>query len=151
YDLGNNPVKDVVMSGVQKKPIQGGVRVKLPEGVTWDQLAKMAPDEVKAKGVWPKGFLPLPHPNHPEGGMLFPKFHIDEIKRQEDRALPRFDLDLDLPDQFLPSFPPPIYLTTRPDLGDAAKGQLVTLANYYHLFNGVLNPKQLEGLRMLVT
>jgi cytochrome c peroxidase len=151
YDLGDNPVKDVLMSGVQKKPIQGGVRVKLPDGVTWDQLAKMAPDEVKTKGVWPKGFLPLPHPNHPEGGMLFPKFHIEEIKRQEDRDLTRFDLDLDLPDQFLPSFPPPIYLTTRPDLGDAARGQLVTLANYYHLFNSVLNPKQLDGLRLLVT
>ena len=24
-----------------------------------------------------------PHPNHPEGGMLFPKFHIDEVKNEE--------------------------------------------------------------------
>ena len=49
--------------------------------------------------------------------MLFPKFHIDEIKKQEDRDLTRFDLDFDLPDHFLPEFPPPIFLTTRPDLG----------------------------------
>jgi len=27
----------------------------------------------------------------------------------------------------------------------------VTIDNYYELFNGILNPKQLEGLRLLVT
>jgi hypothetical protein len=32
-----------------------------------------------------------------------------------------------------------------------AKGRLVTITNYYELFNGILNPKQLEGLRLLVT
>ena len=35
----------------------------------------------------------------------------------------RFDLDFDLPDHFLPEFPPPIFLTTRPDLGDVSQGQ----------------------------
>src|SRR6185436_10928797 len=42
-------------------------------------------------------------------------------------------------------------LTTRPDLGDVSKGQLVTIDNFYALFDGVLNPKQLEGFRLLVT
>jgi cytochrome c peroxidase len=111
----------------------------------------MSPDDLRKKGLFPKGFMPLPHPNHPEGGMVFPKFHIDEVKKQEDRDLTRFDLDFDLPDHFLPEFPPPIYLTTRPDLGDVSKGKLVTIMNYYDLFNGILNPKQLEGLRLLVT
>jgi cytochrome c peroxidase len=83
--------------------------------------------------------------------MVFPKFHIEEIKRQEGRDLTRFDLDFDLPDHFLPEFPAPIFLTTRPDLGDVSKGELVTIDNYYELFNGILNPKQLEGLRLLVT
>jgi cytochrome c peroxidase len=83
--------------------------------------------------------------------MLFPKFHIDEVKKQEDRDLTRFDLDHDLPDHLLPIFPPPIFLTTRPDLGDVSQGKLVTIASYYELFNGILNPKQLEGLRLLVT
>jgi cytochrome c peroxidase len=83
--------------------------------------------------------------------MVFPDFHIEEVNKQEGRDLTRFDLDYDLPDHFLPEFPPPIYLTTRPDLGDVSKGQLVTLMNYYELFNGILNPKQLEGLRLLVT
>jgi cytochrome c peroxidase len=83
--------------------------------------------------------------------MLFPKFQIDEINKQEGRDLTRFDLDFDLPDHVLPEFPAPIYLTTRPDLGDVSKGKLVTIMNYYELFNGILNPKQIEGLRLLVT
>lgn len=149
YDLSNRPAKDVAMT--RGKPVQEGVRVKLPSGMTWEKLAAMTPDEIKAKGLWPKGFFPLPHPNHAEGGMVFPEFHIKEIKKQEGRDLTRFDLDFDLPDHLLPEFPPPIFLTTRPDLGDVSKGQLVTIMNYYELFNGILNPKQLEGLRLLLT
>jgi len=149
YDLSNTPSKTVKMSN--GKPIQKGVRVKLPNGTTWEQLAAMSPEDIKAKNLFPQGFLPLPHPNHPEGGMLFPKFEIDEIKKQENRDLTRFDLDYDIPDHFLPPFPAPIYLTTRPDLGDVSQGKLVTLENYYELFNGILNPKQIEGLRLLLT
>ena len=150
YDLANRPATGTTMT--KGKALQDGVRVRLPRGVTWDQLAAMSPDDIKVRDLFPKGFLPLPHPNHPEGGMLFPKFHIDEIRRQEiDRDLTRFDLDFDLPDHFLPEFPAPIFLTTRPDLGDVSKGELVTINNYFRLFNGVLNPKQLEGVRLLVT
>ncbi|MFO1129537.1 MAG: hypothetical protein U1E66_14020 [Rhodospirillales bacterium] len=149
YDLSNRPAAGVTMS--RGKPVQEGVRAKLPSGTTWESLAKMSPDEIREKGVFPKGFLPLPHPNHPEGGMVFPKFHINEINKQEGRDLTRFDLDYDLPDHVLPEFPPPIFLTTRPDLGDVSKGQLVTIMNYFDLFNGILNPKQIEGVRLLVT
>jgi len=149
YDLSNSPAKGVTMSG--GKPIQKGVRVKLPEGLTWEELATISPEEIREKDLFPMGFMPLPHPNHVEGGMVFPRFHIEEIKKQEDRNLNRFDLDYDLPDHFLPEFPAPIYLTTRPDLGDVSQGKLVTIDNYYELFNGILNPKQLEGLRLLVT
>ena len=133
------------------KPVQEGVRAKLPAGMTWEKLAGMSPEEIREKGLFPAGFFPLPHPNHPEGGMLFPKFHIEEIKKQEARDLTRFDLDYDLPDHFLPEFPAPIYLTTRPDLGDVSQGKLVTIDNYYEMFNGILNPKQIEGLRLLLT
>ncbi len=149
YDLSNNPAPGLTMS--RNKAIQQGVRVKLASGVNWDQLSQLTPDQIKARDIFPAGFLPLPHPNHGEGGMLFPKFEIDEIKKQENRDLTRFDLDFDIPDHFLPEFPPPIYLTTRPDLGDVSKGKLVTIDNFYELFNGILNPKQLEGLRLLVT
>jgi cytochrome c peroxidase len=149
YDLSNRPAAGVTMS--RGKPVQDGARAKLPAGMTWERLAGMSPEEVREKGLFPAGFFPLPHPNHPEGGMLFPKFHIEEIKKQEGRDLTRFDLDFDLPDHFLPEFPAPIYLTTRPDLGDVSQGKLVTIDNYYALFNGILNPKQIEGLRLLLT
>ena len=149
YDLRDLPADGIKMSG--GKAVQTGIRAKLPKGVTWEQLASMTPDEIRNKGLWPKGFLPLPHPNHVEGGMIFPKVEIDAIKKQDDRDLTRFDLDFDLADHFLPEFPAPIYLTTRQDLGDVSKGKLVTMMNYYELFNGILNPKQLEGLRLLVT
>lgn len=150
YDLSNRPAKGVMMSG-GTKAVQEGVRVKLPAGVTWEQLAAMTPEQIKEKDLWPQGFYPLPHPNHAEGGMVFPKYHIEQIKKQEGRDLTRFDLDYDLPDHFLPEYPPPIYLTTRPDLGDVSKGNVVTIMNYFDLFNGILNPKQIEGLRLLVT
>jgi len=149
YDLGNRPSTAAKMSG--GKAVQDGVRVTLPAGVTWTTLASMTPAQILAKDVFPAGFLPLSHENQPEGGMVFPQFQIDRVKQQDDRDLTRFDLDFDLPDHLLPDFPPPIYLTTRPDLGDVSKGQLVTIANYYELFNGVLNPKQIEGLRLLLT
>ncbi len=149
YDLSNHPASGVSMS--RGKPIQSGVRVKLPKEATWESLSRMSAEDIRAKGLFPGGFMPLPHPNQPEGGMVFPKFHIDEIKKQEQRDLTRFDLDFDLPDHFLPEFPAPIYLTTRPDLGDVSKGKLITIDNYYETFTGVLNPKQIEGLRLLLT
>jgi cytochrome c peroxidase len=149
YDLRNDPAPGVTMSG--GKPIQQGVRVKLKKETTWDKLTAMTPEEILEKDVFPDGFLALPHPNHPEGGMVFPKFEIDELKKQEARDLTRFDLDFDVPDHFLPEFPAPIFLTTRADLGDVSKGRLVTIDNFFELFNGILNPKQLEGLRLLVT
>ncbi len=149
YDLSNRPAVGVTMSN--GKPVQAGERVKLSAGLSWEDLAQATPSEIKAGDFWPRGFLPLPHPHHAEGGMVFPKFHIDEVMKQEGRDLTRFDLDFDLPDHFLPEFPPPIFLTTRPDLGDVSQGQLLTIMNYYDLFNGILNPKQLEGLRLLLT
>ncbi len=149
YDLSDRPAKAVTMS--HGKPIQEGVRVKLPEGMIWEKLGAMSPEEIRERDIFPAGFFPLPHPNHPEGGMLFPKTHIEEIKKQESRDLTRFDLDYDIPTHFLPETPPAIYLTTRPDLGDVSQGKVVTIENYFELFNGILNPKQLEGLRLLVT
>jgi cytochrome c peroxidase len=149
YDLANRPATGVTMT--RGKPLQDGVRVKLPAGTSWDQLAGTTPADIRERNLFPKGFYPLPHPNHPEGGMVFPKFEIEELKKQEARDLTRFDLDFDISDQFLPEFPPPMFLTTRPDLGDVSQGKLVTIDNYYELFNGILNPKQIEGLRLLLT
>lgn len=144
YVLTSKPDPNVTMS--RGKPIQVGPAVKLPEGMSWDQLSALSPAEIKQKDVFPKGFLPLPHPHHEVGGMVFPQHEIKALPRLE-----RFDLDFDLPEHFLPEFPPPIYLTTRPDLGDVTGGKLVTLENFQEIFGGVLNAKDLEGMRLLVT
>lgn len=152
YDLANRPAMGVTMT--RGKPVQDGVRVRLPRGVTWEQLAAATPDDIKSRDLWPAGFLPLPHPHHEAGGMIFPQPLIDETKKQTERDLTRFDLDFDFAkalEHLLPEFPAPIFLTTRPDLGDVSRGQLVTLANFEALFKDALNPKQLEGLRLLVT
>jgi cytochrome c peroxidase len=141
YDLTPHP--DPVVKMTHGKPIPVGPTARL-KGVTWEQLGAMSPDEIKAKGIFP--YLPLPHANHPVGGMVFPPSHIKVQPRLE-----RFDLDFDIPENFLPEFPPAIFLTTRADLGDVSRGQLVTVNNFYDLFNGILNPKQLDGLRLLVT
>lgn len=150
YDLSDRPAGGATMS--RGGPIQAGVRAKLPAGAgSWEELAALSPDEIRQGNLFPAAFFPLPHANHPAGGMIFPAFMIDEIKLQEARDLTRFDLDFDLPRHFLPEFPPGIYLTTRPDLGDVSQGKLVTIDNFFELFDGLLNPKQLEGLRLLLT
>jgi cytochrome c peroxidase len=149
YDLADRP-SDLKMSG-GRKAVQQGVRVRLPKGVTWQQLAKMGPDQIKDKNVFPLGFRPLPHAKHPTGGMVFSKSQIDEIKKLESRDLARFDVEFDYPDHLTPEFPPPIFLTTRPDLGDVSQGKLLSFRNYYEMFEGILTPVQMEGLRVLLT
>jgi cytochrome c peroxidase len=144
YDLAPRPDPTVKMS--RGKPLQVGPAARLPRGVTWDALAAMSPGEIREKDLLPTGFLPLPHPNHEVGGMVFPQMEIKLLPRLE-----RFDMDFDLPEHFLPEFPPAIFLTTRPDLGDVSQGKLVTVENFQEIFGGVLNSKDLEGLRLLVT
>lgn len=141
YDLSRRVDANVTMT--RGKPIPVGPTARL-KSATWEQLAKMTPEEIRDKGVFP--YLPLPHIAHPVGGMVFPQAEIKALPRLE-----RFDMDFDLPEHFLPEFPPAIFLISRPDLGDVSKGQVVTVDNFYELFNGILNPKQLDGLRLLVT
>lgn len=142
YDLSRRVDEGVKMT--RGKPIPVGPTAKLKAGMTWDRLGGMTPDAIRDQDAFP--YLPLPHVNHPVGGMVFSQAEIKLLPRVE-----RFDMDFDLPDHFLPEFPPAIFLTTRKDLGDVSKGQLITFNNFYELFNGILNPKQLEGLRLLVT
>jgi len=149
YDLSDRSA-DVMMSG-GRKPIQKGVRVKLPDDVTWEKLAKMSPEEIRKKDLFPEGFLPLPHAKHETGGQVFPEDHIEEIEKLEERSLERFDVKFDIPKHFLPEFPPPIFLTTRPDLGDVSQGKLLSIDNYYEIMHGILTPVQMEGLRLLLT
>ena len=103
YDLSDHPANGVTMS--RGKPVQEGVRIKLAKDLSWGKLATLSPEEIRENGLFPVGFLPLPHPNHPEGGMVFPKFFIQEIKKQEGRDLVSFDLDFDLLINFCRSSP----------------------------------------------
>jgi cytochrome c peroxidase len=144
YDLSVKSDPKVTMA--RGKPIPVGPATRLPDGLSWEKLAAMSADDIKDKSLLPKGFLPLPHPNHAVGGMVFPQKEVKELPR-----LLRFDLDFDLPDQFLPEFPPAIFLTTRPDLGDVSQGKVVTIDNFQEIFQGILNAKDLEGMRLLVT
>jgi len=144
YDLACRSASGAVMTKGKPQPV--GPTVKLPSGTTWEQLAQSAPDEMKKKGTFPRGFDRLPHVKHPVGGMVFPSVQIKDFPRLE-----RFDLDFDLPECFLPEFPPPIFLTTHPELGDVSQGEVLSADNFDRLFRGLITPVQLDGLRMLVT
>jgi len=144
YDLTAKTHDTVKMT--RGKPVPVGPTAKLSDGMTFEKLAGMSSEEIRDKGSFPKGYLPLPHPNHGAGGMLFPQQQIKQFARLE-----RFDLDFDIPEQFLPEFPPAIFLTTRPDLGDVSQGKVVTVENFQDIFRGILNGKDLDGLRLLLT
>lgn len=148
YDLSDRPGGTKMTRG---KALQTGVRVRLPKGVTWEVLSQMAPAEIRSKGLLPRGFLPLPHVKHHEGGMVFPKSHIDEVKRQTGRDLERFDVDFDLPEYFIPETSPAIFLTTRRDAGDVSQGRTLTTETFFDTLDDKLTHKQSNGLRLLVT
>jgi hypothetical protein len=49
YDLSDRPASGIAMS--RGKPLQEGVRAKLPSGATWEALGVMAPEEIKDKAL----------------------------------------------------------------------------------------------------
>jgi cytochrome c peroxidase len=142
YNLEPKFDPEVKMS--RGKPVPVGPTARLSEGMTFEELAKLPSAEIKDRGVFP--YPSLPHPLHTNGGQVFPQMQIDMFPRLE-----RFDVDFDIPDAFLPEFPPAIFLNNRPELGDVSRGQVVNLANFHELFGGILTPVQLEGMRMLLT
>lgn len=135
-----------LMSGGRKRIPMGPV-TRLPKGVaSWEALAGLPAGEIRKRDLFPEGFKPLSHPLHSTGHMLFPKAWTDAHPEHR-----RFDIDHDIADAFLPEFPPPLFLTTRPDLGDVSQGREITLENFRQTFEGVLTPEQTEGLRLLLT
>jgi hypothetical protein len=80
------------------------------------------------------------------GGQVFPQMEIKMFPRLE-----RYDVEFDLPEAFLPEFPPAMFLQNRPELGDVSRGEVVSINNYYRLFKDILTAVQLDGLRLLVT
>src|SRR5918992_1243111 len=126
------------------KPVAVGPTARLPEGMSWERLAELSSEESKQQGIFP--YPSLPHPLQSNGGQVFPDMQIDMFPRLE-----RFDVEFDLPEAFLPEFPPAIFLQNRPELGDVSRGEVVSINNFYRLFKDILTPVQLDGLRMLLT
>lgn len=138
------PRLDRTVTMSRGKPIAVGPTARLPKDVTWETLEKMAPEQVKRESLFP--YPSLPHPKQSTGGQVFPQEQIEMFPR-----LQRFDVDFDLPEAFLPEFPPAIFLSSRPELGDVSRGEVVSINNYYRLFKDIITPVQLDGLRMLLT
>jgi cytochrome c peroxidase len=141
YDL--TPRLDASVKMSRGKPLAVGPTARL-QGVTWQNLAQMQPEEIRERGQFP--YPSLPHPKHVSGGQVFPGMQIAMFPRLE-----RFDVEFDIPDAFLPEFPPAIFLQNRPELGDVSRGEVVSINNFHRLFKELLTPVQLDGLRLLVT
>jgi cytochrome c peroxidase len=142
YHFSGKPIPGAKMSG--GKAIMMGPVARLPKGIdSWEELAKLAPEEIKKRDLFP--FKPLAHPLQTTAHMVFPDMWLKVHPEHE-----RMDVDLDFPDAYLPEFPPPMFLTTHKELGDVTKGREVTFANYYEIFDGLLTPEQMEGLKELV-
>jgi hypothetical protein len=109
------------------KSLVVGPTARLPKGMTWERLAEVGSEEIKQHDLFP--YPSLPHPLQSPGGMVFPQMQIDMFPRLE-----RFDIDFDLPAAFLPEFPPAMFLSNRPELGDVSRGEVVSINNYYRLF-----------------
>src|SRR5260370_32201078 len=58
YDLSDRPAQGVTMD--RGKPLQEGVRVKLPAGMTWERLTAMSADQLRAQNPSPTCYSPLP-------------------------------------------------------------------------------------------
>lgn len=143
YNFSGDAIPGEFMSGGQKAIMKGPV-ARLPKGIpSWEELAALPPDEIKERDLFP--YKPLAHPLQTVAHMVFPdmwnKAHPEHI---------RMDVDHDFPDIYLPEFPPPMFLTTHKELGDVTNGTEVTLANYYGIFDGLLTPEQMEGLKELL-
>lgn len=142
YNL--TPKADPSARMARGKPVLVGPTALLPEGVTWEKLAGTPAGDIKKQGIFP--YPSLPHPLHANGGQVFPAMQLKMFPRLE-----RFDVDFDLPEAFLPEFPPAIFMQNRPELGDVSRGQVVHLGNFRDLFKEIMTPVQLEGMRMLLT
>jgi cytochrome c peroxidase len=126
------------------KPLPVGPTARLASGLTWERLAALSPDDIRGRKVFP--YPGLLHPKQATGGQVFPQIQIAMFPRLE-----RFDVEFDLPEAFLPEFPPAIFLQNRPELGDVSRGEVVSINNFHRLFKDLLTPVQLDGLRLLVT
>ena len=143
YDFNNEVYDGKFMSGGRKAIMKGPIS-RLPKGISsFEELAELSAAEIKARDLFP--FKPLAHPLSSTAHMVFPD-NWNEVHPEHHRI----DVDHDFPDAYLPEFPPPMFLSNHKEMGDVTKGREVTLANYYEIFDGLLTPEQMEGLKELL-
>jgi len=142
YDFSGRSMQERTMSG--GKAIMLGPVARLAATIdSYERLAELPPEEIKARDLFP--YKPLAHPLQSTAHMVFPRAWIEVHPEHE-----RIDVDMDIPDAYLPEFPPPMYLTTHKELGDVTGGREVTLDNFFEIFDGLLTPEQMEGLKELL-
>ncbi|MBK8504952.1 MAG: cytochrome C [Saprospiraceae bacterium] len=143
FDLTPVAIPGQFMSGGRKPIMKGPVAKLTPKINSYEDLAKLGPESIKRRDLFP--YKPLAHPLQSTAHMVFPdawnKSHPEHI---------RIDVDHDYPDEYLPEFPAPMFLTTHKELGDVTDGKEVTFGNYYEIFDGLLTPEQMEGLKELL-
>jgi cytochrome c peroxidase len=143
FDFSGEAIPGVTMSGGWK-PVMAGPVARLPEGVgSWQTLAMIPAHEMKQKDIFP--YKPLAHPLATTAHMVFPDSWVAAHPEHE-----RIDLGHDFPEAYLPEFPPPMFLSTHREYGDVTGGREVTFGNYWEIFNGLLTPEQMEGLKELL-
>lgn len=143
YDFSGETIPGQLMSGGRKAVMAGPV-ARLPKGVaSFEALAELSPEEIRERDLFP--YKPLAHPIQTTAHMVFPESWL--AVHPEHR---RMDVDHDFPEAYLPEFPAPMFLTTHKELGDVTGGREVTLDNYYEIFDGLLSPEQMEGLKELL-
>jgi hypothetical protein len=142
YDFSETPIPGQFMSG-GKAIMQGPVARLTGRIASFEALAELSPAEIRRRDLFP--YKPLAHPLQSTAHMVFPREWIEVHPEHE-----RIDVDMDIPSRYLPEFPPPLFLTTHKELGDVTNGQEITLDNFFGIFDGLLTPEQMEGLKELL-
>ena len=128
------------------KPIPVGPTARLPEGMTWENSPAWRPSDPRP-GSFSQGLFAVAAPHQQVGGMVFPQHQIKQFAR-----LDRFDVDFDLPEHFLPEFPaghvPDHSARSRATFPRARSSRWKISRSS---FQGILNAKGMEGMRLLVT
>src|SRR5260370_2862834 len=140
------PKLDPVAKMSRGKPLAVGPTARLPEGMDWAKLASMTPEEIRQKDVFPYKALPHPGQGGGLGGQTFPQMQTKMFPRLE-----RYDVEFDLPEVFLPDFPPAMFLPNRPELDDVYRGEVAPIHNHCRPSADVLTAAQLDGIPLLIT
>ncbi len=77
YDL--TPKLDPAVKMSRGKPVPVGPTARLAKDLTFEELAKLPPEQIKKDGTFP--YPPLPHPKHVAGGQLFPPAQLEMFPR----------------------------------------------------------------------